>query len=84
MSMLNAHGVMPASASAASAGGTAYLSTQIHSFLWSALAGLGIALLVLTAIFAAGAIAGLLPRAGRGESGRRRRPHRYGHQGGTP
>lgn len=71
MSMLNTHGVMPASASAASAGGTMSVSAQLNGILSAALLGLGIALLVLTAVFAAAAIAGLLPRDG----------HR--HQGGT-
>jgi hypothetical protein len=61
MSMLNAHGVMPASASVT--GGTAAMTTsvQVHGTMSATLYWLGITLLVLTAVFAFAAIRGLLP-----------------------
>lgn len=62
MSMLNTHGFMPASASASGSGTAVSISTQAHGFAANALLGLGIALLVLTAVFALVAIRGLLPR----------------------
>ena len=52
MSMLNTHGVMSASASAAGTAGAITRSAQVHGPLSAALYGLGIALLVLTAVFA--------------------------------
>ena len=62
MSMLNTHGFMPTSASAAGSGTAVSISTQAHGAATGALFGLGIALLILTAIFALAAIRGLLPR----------------------
>ena len=62
MSMLNTHSFMPASASATGSGAAAGVSAQAHGFAAGALMALGIALLVLTAIFALAAIRGLLPR----------------------
>ena len=62
MSMLNTHSFMPTSASASGSGTAVSISTQAHGFAANALLGLGIALLVLTAIFALAAIRGLLPR----------------------
>jgi hypothetical protein len=62
MSMLNTHGVMPVSASAAGSGAAVSASSTFHGLAASSLRGLGIALLVLTIIFAIGAIRGLLPR----------------------
>jgi hypothetical protein len=61
MSMLNVHGVMPASASVT--GGTAAITTsaQVHGPMSATLYWLGITLLVLTALFALAAIRGLLP-----------------------
>lgn len=61
MSMLNTHGVMPTSASAA--GTTAALTTSAHAqgTLSAALYWLGITLLVLTAVFALAAVRSLLP-----------------------
>jgi hypothetical protein len=71
MSMLNTHGVMPVSASAAGSGAAASVSAGFHGLAATSLRGLGIALLVLTIVFAIGAIRGLLPRraelAARGE-----------------
>jgi hypothetical protein len=65
MSMLNTHALMPTSASAA--GGAAAITTsgQVHGTLSVALYGLGITLLILTAVFALAAIRGLLPRGSR-------------------
>jgi hypothetical protein len=65
MSMLNTHGVMPTSASAAGTAGALTTSAQAHGTLSAALYGLGITLLILTAIFALAAIRGLLPRRSR-------------------
>lgn len=62
MSMLNTHGVMPVSASAAGTGAAVGVSSSLHGLAAASLRGLGIALLVLTIIFAIGAIRGLLPR----------------------
>jgi hypothetical protein len=62
MSMLNTHGVMPASASASGAAGTITTSAQVNGTLSAALYGLGITLLILTAVFALAAISGLLTR----------------------
>lgn len=62
MSMLNAHGAMPASASAAGTTAALTTSAQEHGTLSAALYGLGIALLILTAVFALAAIRALLPR----------------------
>lgn len=62
MSMLNTHSFMPASASASGSGTAVSIATQAHGFAANTLLGLGIALLVLTAIFALAAIRGLLPR----------------------
>ena len=60
--MLNSHGVMPASASAAGSGAAVGVSSGFQGLAANSLRGLGIALLVLTIIFAIGAIRGLLPR----------------------
>lgn len=62
MSMLNAHGMMPTSASATGTAAAVTTSAQVHGALSAALYGLGIALLILTAIFALAAIRSLLPR----------------------
>ena len=62
MSMLNTHGIMPASASVTGSGAVTSASAGLHGLAATSLRGLGIALLVLTIIFAAGAIRGLLPR----------------------
>ena len=62
MSMLNSHGVMPVSASAAGSGAAAGVSAGFHGLAADSLRGLGITLLILTIVFAAGAIRGLLPR----------------------
>jgi len=62
MSMLNTHGFMPTSASASGSGTAFSVSAQAHGLAANSLLGLGIALLVLTAIFAVAAIRGLLPR----------------------
>lgn len=62
MSMLNTHGFMPASASATGSGTAVTISTQAHGAAAGTLFSLGIALLILTAIFAIAAIRGLLPR----------------------
>ena len=62
MSMLNTHGVMPASASATGAAGTITTSAQVDGTLSAALYGLGITLLILTAVCALAAISGLLTR----------------------
>ena len=62
MSMLNTHGVMPVSASTTGSGAAVSVSSGLHGLGASSLLGLGIALLVLTIIFAIGAIRGLLPR----------------------
>jgi hypothetical protein len=60
--MLNAHGVMPVPASAAGSGAAISVSAGFHGLAAAWLHGLGIALLVLTIIFAIGAVRGLLPR----------------------
>ncbi|HEX4833433.1 MAG TPA: hypothetical protein VH478_20340 [Trebonia sp.] len=70
MSLLNTHGMMPTSASATGSGAAAGISTELHGMPATTLRDLGIALLVLTVIFAAGAIRGLLPR--RAETNARR------------
>jgi hypothetical protein len=62
MSMLNTHSLMPATASATGTGTAVGVSTQAHGVATVALLALGIALLVLTGIFAIAAIRGLLPR----------------------
>jgi ABC-type phosphate transport system permease subunit len=62
MSMLNSHGVMPTSASAAGSGTAVSVSSTTHGVLATSLFALGVTLLVLTAIFAVAAIRGLLPR----------------------
>lgn len=62
MSMLNAHGTMPAAASVTGGGTAVGVSAQAGGFGATALLVLGIALLVLTAVFALAAIRGLLPR----------------------
>jgi hypothetical protein len=61
MSMLNAHGVMPTSASATGTTAAMTTSAQTHGALSGSLYWLGIALLVLTAVFALAAIRGLVP-----------------------
>jgi hypothetical protein len=65
MSMLNTHSLMPATASATGTGTAVSVSTQAHGVAAVALLALGIALLVLTCIFALAAIRGLLPRRAR-------------------
>ena len=60
--MLNTHGFMPASASVAGAGTAVGLSAQGSGAAATTFMALGIALLVLTIIFALAAIRGLLPR----------------------
>ena len=62
MSMLNTHGMMPVSASGAGSGAAVSVSAGFHGLAANSLRGLGIALLVLTIVFAIGAIRGLLPR----------------------
>jgi hypothetical protein len=62
MSMLNAHGIMPASASATGTGSAVTASAQTHGAVSTSLLILGVTLLVLTIIFALAAIRGLLPR----------------------
>jgi hypothetical protein len=62
MSMLNAHGMMPVSASAAGSGAAIGISAGVSDLAAAWLNGLGIALLVLTIVFAIGAVRGLLPR----------------------
>jgi hypothetical protein len=62
MSMLNAHGVMPTSASAAGAGTAIGVSAGVSDLAATWLRSLGIALLVLTIVFAIGAVRSLLPR----------------------
>lgn len=61
MSMLNTHALMPTSASATGSAAAITTSGQLHDTPSAALYGLGIALLVLTAVFALAAIRGLLP-----------------------
>jgi hypothetical protein len=80
MSMLNAHGVMPAAASAGGSGATTAVSAGLHGMAADSLRDLGIALLVLTIIFAVAAIRGLLPR--RAELAARREADRG--QAGSP
>lgn len=62
MSMLNTHGVMPTSASAAGTTAAITTSAQVHGTWSAALYGLGLTLLILTAVFALAAVRGLLPR----------------------
>jgi hypothetical protein len=62
MSMLNTHGMMHVSAAGTGAGAATSVSYSVHGLAADSLRGLGIALLVLTIIFAIGAIRGLLPR----------------------
>lgn len=61
MSMLNVHGTMPAAASATGSGTAVGISAQTSGFGATALLVLGIALLVLTAVFALAAVRGMLP-----------------------
>jgi hypothetical protein len=61
MSMLNTHGLMPASASATGSGTAVGISASTHGLAAESLRDLGIALLVLTIVFALAAIRGLLP-----------------------
>jgi hypothetical protein len=62
MGMLNTYGVAPAAASAAGTGASVTASAQTTGTASTVLFALGIALIVLTAIFAIAAIRGLLPR----------------------
>jgi hypothetical protein len=61
MSMLNTHGVMPTSASAAGTTTALTTSATAQGTLSAALYWLGITLLILTAVFALAAVRGLLP-----------------------
>jgi hypothetical protein len=62
MGMLHIHGMVPVSAAGTSIGASATVSSSSDGLAAASLRGLGIALLVLTIIFAIGAIRGLLPR----------------------
>jgi hypothetical protein len=75
MGMLHVHGMVPVSAAVPGIAAGATVSSSSDGLAAASLRGLGIALLVLTIIFAIGAIRGLLPR--RAELRARRELHPF-------
>ena len=62
MGMLHVHGLVPVSTASTGISATAGVPQRLNGLAAESLRVLGIALLVLTIIFAVGAIRGLLPR----------------------